>query len=132
MSRDFTTKIENAVKIKMEEDHRPIFDPGDLIESPNGDLCVKIIEHIGEGRCCLVYSAKTVRDNAKVALKVYKKGPTYEGAVQREQYILELFDDACHNMGEKVFYGILTFSGAEMAKELSEYYVVLNISKSDL
>jgi hypothetical protein len=79
---------------------RPIFDPGDLIESPDGDLTVRIIEHIGEGRCCMVYSAKTIRDDTKVALKVYKRGPTYDGAVQREQYILELFHEAKHNIGE--------------------------------
>ncbi len=29
---------------------RPVFDPGDIVESPNGDLNCKIIEHIGEGR----------------------------------------------------------------------------------
>ena len=88
---------------------RPIFDPGDLIESPNGDLCVKIIEHIGEGRCCMVYSAKTVRDNTKVALKVFKKGSTYEGAAQREQYILDLYSDPKHNIGniENLYVAIL-------------------------
>ena len=85
---------------------RPIFDPGDVIESPNGDLCVRVLEHIGEGRCCMVYSARTLRDNAKVALKVFKKGPTYEGAVQREQYILELFNDPKHNIGTSS--GVLT------------------------
>lgn len=79
---------------------RPIFDPGDIVESPNGDLCVRLIEHIGEGRCCMVYSARTLRDGAKVALKVFKKGPTYDGAVQREQYILELFNDPKHNIGK--------------------------------
>ena len=78
---------------------RPVFDPGDIIESPNGDLCVKIIDHIGEGRCCMVYSATTIRDNSKVALKVFKKGPTYDGAVQREQYILDIFNDPKHNIG---------------------------------
>jgi len=77
---------------------RPIFDPGDIVESPNGDLCVRIIEHIGEGRCCMVYSAKTLRDNAKVALKVFKKGSSYDGAVQREQYILDLFNESKHNI----------------------------------
>lgn len=80
---------------------RPIFDPGDIVESPNGDLCVRIIEHIGEGRCCMVYSAKTLRDNAKVALKVFKKGSSYDGAVQREQYILDLFNESKHNIGKK-------------------------------
>ena len=82
---------------------RPIFDPGDIVESPNGDLCVRLIEHIGEGRCCIVYSARTLRDGAKVALKVFKKGPTYDGAVQREQYILELFNDPKHNIGKCLF-----------------------------
>lgn len=79
---------------------RPIFDPGDIVESPNGDLCVRIVEHIGEGRCCMVYSAKTLRDNSKVALKVFKKGSSYDGAVQREQYILDLFNESKHNIGK--------------------------------
>ncbi len=48
----------------------------------------------------MVYSAKSIRDGSKVALKVFKRGPTYEGAVQREQYILELFNDHKHNMGK--------------------------------
>ena len=52
------------------------------------------------GRGCMVYSARTLRDAAKVALKVFKKGPTYDGAVQREQYILELFSDPKHNIGK--------------------------------
>ena len=79
---------------------RPIFDPGDIVESPNGDFCVKIIKHVGEGRCCLVYSAKVIRDGSKVALKVFKKGPTYDGAVQREQYILDAFNHPKHNIGK--------------------------------
>ena len=83
---------------------RPIFDPGDVIESPNGDLCVRIIEHIGEGRCCMVYSAKTLRSGDKVALKVFKKGSAYDGAVQREQYVLDLFNDPKHNIGKTFFY----------------------------
>jgi len=88
---------------------RPVFDPGDIIESPNGDLCVKIIDHIGEGRCCMVYSATTIRDNSKVALKVFKKGPTYDGAVQREQYILDIFNDPKHNIVS--MYGQFTYKG---------------------
>jgi len=88
---------------------RPIFDPGDIVESPNGDLCVRLIEHIGEGRCCMVYSARTLRDGAKVALKVFKKGPTYDGAVQREQYILELFNDPKHNIA--LCYGHFLYKG---------------------
>ena len=94
-------KNENIIKATMEDSDRPVFDPGEVIESPNGDFCVKIIEHIGEGRCCMVYSARTVRDNSKVALKVFKKGPTYDGAVQREQYILDMFSDPKHNIGKK-------------------------------
>ena len=47
----------------------------------------------------MVYSATTIRDNSKVALKVFKKGPTYDGAVQREQYILDIFNDPKHNIG---------------------------------
>ena len=50
-------------------------------------------------RCCLVYSARSVRDGTKVALKVYKRGPNYDGAVQREQYILEALQNPKNNIG---------------------------------
>ena len=51
-------------------------------------------------RCCLVYSARSVRDGTKVALKVFKRGPNYDGAVQREQYILDAFQNPKHNIGK--------------------------------
>ena len=38
-----------------------------------GGLPAEVVEHIGEGRCCLVYSAKSIRDShTKVALKVMR------------------------------------------------------------
>ena len=51
-------------------------------------------------RCCLVYSARSVRDGTKVALKVYKRGPNYDGAVQREQYILDAFQQPSNKIGK--------------------------------
>ena len=53
-------------------------------------------------RCCLVYSARSVRDGTKVALKVFKRGPNYDGAVQREQYILDAFQHPSNKIG-KIF-----------------------------
>jgi len=37
----------------------------------------------------LVYSCRSLRENTKLALKIFKRGVFYEGAVQREQFILE-------------------------------------------
>ena len=51
-------------------------------------------------RCCLVYSARSVRDGTKVALKVFKRGPNYDGAVQREQYILDAFQHPSNKIGK--------------------------------
>ena len=48
---------------------RPVLDPGEIVCSPDGTFAFRIVEHIGEGRCCLVYSAKSIRDTTKVALK---------------------------------------------------------------
>ena len=48
-----------------------------------------------------MYSARSVRDGTKVALKVYKRGPNYDGAVQREQYILDTFQNPKHKMKSK-------------------------------
>jgi hypothetical protein len=56
---------------------------------------------IGEGRCCLVYSAHSVvNDSIQVALKVYRVGPNYEGALQREQYMMAVLADRKYNVGE--------------------------------
>ena len=46
-----------------------------------------------------MYSARSVRDGTKVALKVFKRGPNYDGAVQREQFILDAFQNPKHNIG---------------------------------
>ena len=52
---------------------RPVLDPGEIVCSPDGSFAFRIVEHIGEGRCCLVYSAKSIRDShTKVALKVMR------------------------------------------------------------
>ena len=41
-----------------------------------------------------------MRDGTKVALKVYKRGPNYDGAVQREQYILDAFQHPSNKIGK--------------------------------
>ena len=46
-----------------------------------------------------MYSARSVRDGTKVALKVFKRGPNYDGAVQREQFILDAYQNPKHNIG---------------------------------
>ena len=47
-----------------------------------------------------MYSARSVRDGTKVALKVFKRGPNYDGAVQREQFILDAYQNPKHNIGK--------------------------------
>ncbi|TRY62784.1 hypothetical protein TCAL_00388 [Tigriopus californicus] len=81
------------------EDERPVFESGEMIDfSDNGDNSYRIDDLIGEGRCCVVYSAHSVRDNSRVAIKFFKRGSSYEGALQREQYILEMFKDPAHKL----------------------------------
>ena len=61
----------------------------------------RVDDQIGEGRCCVVYSAHSIRNDAvQVALKVYRVGQNYDGALQREMYMLELLRDKKHNIGE--------------------------------
>ena len=62
-------------------------------------------------RCCLVYSARSVRDGTKVALKVFKRGPNYDGAVQREQYILDAFQHPSNKIGMNVIPLIISSFG---------------------
>merc|ERR1719312_362264 len=101
---------------------RPVLDPGEIVCSPDGTFAFRIVEHIGEGRCCLVYSAKSIRDTTKVALKVYKRGPTYAGAIQREQYILDCLADPKNNL--VMCYGTFTFNGLHIqVMELLEYNI---------
>ena len=47
-----------------------------------------------------MYSARSARDGTKVALKVFKRGPNYDGAVQREQFILDAYQNPKHNIGK--------------------------------
>eukprot|EP00096_Caligus_rogercresseyi_P011551 TRINITY_DN4561_c0_g1_i1.p1 TRINITY_DN4561_c0_g1~~TRINITY_DN4561_c0_g1_i1.p1 ORF type:complete len:443 (-),score=116.70 TRINITY_DN4561_c0_g1_i1:64-1392(-) len=72
-----------------EESDRPSFTRGEVVASENGDYSFRIRSFLDEGRCCLVYSAESIRDGVRVALKVYRKGSNYEGAFQREMSILE-------------------------------------------
>ena len=61
----------------------------------------RVDDQIGEGRCCVVYSAHSIHNDAvQVALKVYRVGQNYDGALQREMYMLELLRDRKHNIGE--------------------------------
>jgi hypothetical protein len=41
-----------------------------------------------------------VNDSIQVALKVYRVGPNYEGALQREQYMMAVLADRKYNVGE--------------------------------
>ena len=101
---------------------RPVLDPGEIVCSPDGDFAFRVIEHIGEGRCCLVYLAKSIRDGTKVALKVYKRGPTYDGAIQREQYILDCLSDPKNNL--VMCYGTFVFNGLNIqVMEMLEYNI---------
>ena len=68
--------------------------------SEQQQIQIKIIPH-SYFRCCLVYSCRSLRENTKVAVKFFKRGPHYDGAVQREQYILEtLGADPKNNIGK--------------------------------
>ena len=64
---------------------------------------------IGAGRCCIVYSGSAVRDGSLVALKIFKHGENYEGALQREQYVLDAFKGTQHNVVQ--CYGYLMYRG---------------------
>lgn len=77
-----------------------------------------------------MYSAHSVRDNSKVALKAYKKGSTYQGALQRELYILELLKEPQHNV--VTCFGHFTFKGVHLqVMELMESNVRQIIFKND-
>ena len=53
---------------------------------------------LGAGRCCVVYSGVSVFDGSPVALKFFKRGSQYEGALQRERYVLERLSSPQHNL----------------------------------
>ena len=57
-----------------------------------------VLPQIGGGRCCVVYKAVAVRDGSVVALKCFRQGSNYEGAIQRENYILETYSDPGTNI----------------------------------
>ena len=137
---------------------RPVLDPGEIVCSSDGTYAFRIVEHIGEGRCCLVYSAKSIRDSkTKVALKVltrsvvksfdinfsvgqglsstikssdfsfclsfflvYKRGPTYAGAIQREQYILDCLSEPQNNL--VMCYGSFVFNGLHIQVLRIDYF----------
>ena len=64
---------------------------------------------MGAGRCCVVYKAVAVRDTSLVALKCFRRGPSYEGAVQRESFILERMAGTAANI--VTCYAVLTYRG---------------------
>ena len=53
---------------------------------------------IGGGRCCVVYKAVAVRDGSVVALKCFRQGSNYDGAIQRESFILDTYSKAGNNI----------------------------------
>ena len=57
-----------------------------------------VLLKVGQGRCCVVYSGVSVFDGSPVALKFYKPGPDYEGALQRERFVMDRFSDPQHNL----------------------------------
>lgn len=70
-------------------------------------------------RCCLVYSCQSLREEAKFALKFFKRGPSYYGAIQREQYILETIGaDPENNMGKLSINCRMTMSFIGFPKKL--------------
>ena len=64
---------------------------------------------IGVGRCCVVYKAVAVRDGSLVAIKCFRRGECYEGAVQRERFILEKYAQTRANI--VTLYDTLEFKG---------------------
>jgi len=66
-----------------------ILQVGQLVPGCNGRMWQT--EHlVGSGRCCEVYQVNLVGEDAKAALKIYKKGPVYKYACDREQVLLQI------------------------------------------
>ncbi len=86
------------------EDDRPVLEPGEVVRSPCGTLCYRVEDLVGEGRCCLVYSAHQVGVGGgagRAAIKCYRRGAAYDGAVRREAYVLAaLGKEPPNNIGE--------------------------------
>ena len=57
----------------------------------------------------MVYSGSAVRDGSLVALKFFRRGSDYEGAVQRERYILDTMQHPSNNVVS--CYAYLTYRG---------------------
>ena len=77
-----------------------------------------------------MYSAKAIRDGAKVAVKVFKRGPTYDGAIQREQFILDNVASPQNNL--VLCYGSFSFNGLYcQVMELLEFNVRQLIFRND-
>ena len=80
-----------------------VYFQGEVVTSPDSpeEHSYRVDDQIGEGRCCIVYSAHSIRNDAvQVALKVYRVGQNYDGALQRDLYMMELLRDKKHNIGK--------------------------------
>jgi len=103
---------------------------GEIITSETGEHGYKVIKKIGTGRCCVVYSGSDVQDGSMVALKFFRRGSNYEGAVQRERYILERFNEPEHNL--VACYAYLTYRGMHcLVLELLDVNIRQVIFKND-
>lgn len=112
------------------EDDTPNIVSGEVVHSENGDISYRVLRKIGEGRCCVVYSGEATRDASLVALKFFRKGSNYEGALQREQYILDNFHDPSCNI--VCCYGYLIYKGLHcLIQELLECNVRQIIFRND-
>ena len=54
-------------------------------------LLLRILSNVAKTMGHTIQISNKVRDGTLVALKFFRPGPTYEGAVQRERYILDTF-----------------------------------------
>ena len=61
------------------------------MSAPDSKLTIWCWPQVGAGRCCTVFRAEAVRDGAPVAVKVFRAGRQYEGAVGRERQVLDRF-----------------------------------------
>lgn len=101
--------MSSSSSIFSSEDTALSITPGDIVTSQDGEVSFTILTQIGTGRCCLVYSGSNARDGSLVALKFFRQGSDYEGAIQRERYVLDTFSGPHHNIVH--CYACLTYHG---------------------
>ncbi len=98
---------------RQEDDDEDIFEPGEVVcslptdEGQSSWSCYRIEDQVGQGRCCQVYSAHScVIPDERVAIKCYKRGGEYVGALSRELHILDMVGKAGRgreNIGSFIF-----------------------------